>query len=120
MKEIYEEKIFTTALALALSAGICGSVSAAETAMEMKLRVNDNVIKVNDMEKTIDAVPVIVNGRTLVVRAVVEELGGKADWDAETKTAMYWTNFCITAILRNLKTRMAVYTRYIFMTVEYQ
>ncbi|MBO5561157.1 MAG: copper amine oxidase N-terminal domain-containing protein [Firmicutes bacterium] len=81
-----KKKIITATLTLALAAGICGSVYAAEKAAE--LQVGNPVMKVNLQEQTIDAPPVIVNGRTLVpVRAVVEALDGTVDWDAETKTA---------------------------------
>lgn len=81
-----KKKIITSALTLALAAGICGSVCAAEKAVE--LQINNSVMKINSEEKTIDAPPVIINGRTLVpVRAIVEALDGSVDWDAETKTA---------------------------------
>ncbi len=81
-----KKKIFTAALAFALSCGMCGVAYAAEKAAE--LQVGNNVMKVNMVEQTIDAPPVIVDGRTLVpVRAVVEALDGTVDWDAETKTA---------------------------------
>ncbi|MBR6399780.1 MAG: hypothetical protein IKS17_00970 [Firmicutes bacterium] len=81
-----KKKIITSALTLALAAGICGSVYAAEKAVE--LQINNPVMKINGEEKTIDAPPVIMNGRTLVpVRAIVEALDGTVDWNGETKTA---------------------------------
>lgn len=81
-----KKKIITSALTLALAAGICGSVYAAEKAVE--LQINNSVMKINGEEKTIDAPPVIMNGRTLVpVRAIVEALDGTVDWNGETKTA---------------------------------
>jgi flavodoxin len=43
---------------------------------------------VNGAEKSIDAAPVIENGRTLLpVRAVVEEMGGNVSWNSESKQA---------------------------------
>ena len=80
-----KKKVLTTALALALSAGICGSVYAAEAT----LKIGDKVMTVNGEEQTIDTAPVIIDSRTFVpVRAVVEALGGTVDWKAETKTAI--------------------------------
>ena len=57
---------------------------------EIVLEINNSVMTVNGTEKPIDAeatAPVIVNGRTLLpVRAVVEEMGGKVAWNADTQT----------------------------------
>ncbi len=84
--EKMKRKIIASAMTLALAAGICGSVYAAEKAVE--LQINNPVMKINGEEKTIDAPPVIKNGRTLVpVRAIVEALDGTVDWNGETKTA---------------------------------
>lgn len=84
-EEEMKKKVLTAALAFALSAGICGTVSAAE----VTLRIGDTAITVNGEEQTIDTAPVIIDSRTFVpVRAVVEALGGTADWNANTKTAI--------------------------------
>ncbi|MBQ9603826.1 MAG: copper amine oxidase N-terminal domain-containing protein, partial [Firmicutes bacterium] len=53
------------------------------------LKIGDNTMTVNGEEQTIDTAPVIIDSRTFVpVRAIVEALGGKVDWDAENKTAI--------------------------------
>ncbi|MBR1738346.1 MAG: copper amine oxidase N-terminal domain-containing protein [Firmicutes bacterium] len=79
-----KKKVLPAALALALSASICGDVYATEAT----LKIGDKVIMVNDDTKTIDTAPVIIDSRTFVpVRAVVEALGGTVDWNGETKTA---------------------------------
>ena len=67
------------------------SVNAAETEdLTIRLKINSPLMLVNNEEKTIDengTSPVIVNSRTLLpVRAVVEEIGGSVEWDADTKT----------------------------------
>ncbi|MBQ9604719.1 MAG: haloacid dehalogenase-like hydrolase [Firmicutes bacterium] len=78
-----KKKVLTTALALVLSANICGSVSAAEA----ELRIGDNTVIVNGEEQTIEAPPVIINERTLVpLRFIAEMFGSNVNWDAETKT----------------------------------
>ena len=78
-----KKKILSAALAFALSANICGSVSAAEAT----LKIGDNTITVNGEEQTTDTAPIIINGRTLVpLRVIAEIFGSKVDWDAETKT----------------------------------
>lgn len=56
---------------------------------EIILHIGDPIMKVNGEEKEIDpgmgTAPVIMNDRTLLpVRAIVEELGGRVEWDAET------------------------------------
>ena len=86
-----KRKILPAIFSLALSAGICGSAYAAETTLEM--RINSTEARLNGVEITLDMPPVIVDGRTLVpVREVVEMMGGMAEWDAETKTAVLTTD----------------------------
>lgn len=78
-----KKKVLTTALALALSANICGSMYAAEATF----KVGNSTVTLNGEKQTIDTEPVIVNGRTLVpVRIIAEALGSAVEWDAETKT----------------------------------
>ncbi|MBQ6554413.1 MAG: copper amine oxidase N-terminal domain-containing protein, partial [Firmicutes bacterium] len=82
-----KRKIFTAMLTLALTAGICGSVYAADS--YISLQIGSKTMTVGGEERTLDAVPVIIDNRTFVpVRAVVEALGGTAGWDAETKTVL--------------------------------
>lgn len=69
---------------------IC-SAEAAEN-LALKLQINNPVMIVNSTEIDIDdnaATPVIADGRTLVpIRAVIEAMGGTAEWNNETKTAV--------------------------------
>lgn len=57
--------------------------------VEIVLHIGDPIMTVNGEEKEIDpgmgTAPVIMNDRTLLpVRAIVEELGGRVEWDAVT------------------------------------
>ena len=52
------------------------------------LTIGKPEMDVNGMPVTMDAAPVIKNGRTLLpIRALIEMLGGKVTWDATTRTA---------------------------------
>jgi len=47
------------------------------------LHIGDIAFTVNGERKTLDAPPTIKNGRTLLpIRAIVEALGGKVNWNA--------------------------------------
>ena len=74
-------------LALLLVMSFSMSVSAADK--EIVLKIDDPMMTVNKSEKQIDSfgtAPVISNGRTLLpIRAVVEEMGGSVEWNAENK-----------------------------------
>jgi len=49
---------------------------------EIILKINDKNFKVNGETKTLDAPPIIKNGRTLLpIRPIVEALGGSVSWD---------------------------------------
>ena len=65
---------------------------AANSELTIKLQINNPVMTVNGDEKPIDeqgTAPIIINDRTLLpVRAVVEEIGGKVEWDDETQTVI--------------------------------
>lgn len=51
------------------------------------MQIENNVIKVNGEDITLDVAPIIADSRTLVpLRAVAESLKAKVDWDGETKT----------------------------------
>lgn len=58
------------------------------TSDSLVMEINNPVMSVNGTDKEIDpgkgTTPIIVNGRTLLpVRAVMEELGGKAQWNGD-------------------------------------
>ncbi|MBR1738248.1 MAG: hypothetical protein IJ736_14775 [Firmicutes bacterium] len=64
-------------------------VSASAADKEIILKIDDPLMTVNETEKEIDnfgTAPIISNGRTLLpIRAIVEEMGGTVDWNAENK-----------------------------------
>ena len=52
------------------------------------LQIGKSTFTVNGARKTLDSLPVIKNGRTLVpIRAIIEALAGTVGWDATTKKA---------------------------------
>jgi len=52
-----------------------------------QMTIGSNVLMVNGVELTMDAVPEITNGRTMLpVRWVAQALGATIDWDADTQT----------------------------------
>ena len=55
------------------------------------LHINDPIMQVDGNSMEIDpgkgTAPVVLNGRTLVpIRAIIENMGGKVEWDPDTKT----------------------------------
>lgn len=80
-------------ISLVLSTILCLSaltvVSMAEDRdNSIMLQIDSNIMNVAGEEKTLDASPVIIDGRTLLpVRAVVEEMGGSVSWNSETREA---------------------------------
>lgn len=57
------------------------------------MQIGNSKITVDDKEEEIDTVPVVVSGRTLVpIRAVVEAMGGSADWNNDLKEAVLTCN----------------------------
>jgi hypothetical protein len=53
---------------------------------EIVLKINDKNFTVNGETKTLDAPPIIKNGRTLLpIRPIVEALGGTVSWDPTEK-----------------------------------
>ena len=55
----------------------------------ISLTIDNNVMKVNDSEVTLDSPACIVEGRTLVpVRAISEAFDLKVDWNGETRTVI--------------------------------
>lgn len=66
--------IMLSMLVFVMSMGIF--TNAADTNMSITLQIDNLNMTVNDIESTIDAAPVIIDGRTLLpIRAVVEEMG---------------------------------------------
>ena len=52
------------------------------------MQVDSNIVTVDGESKTIEAAPVIIDGRTLApVRYVAEAFGGRVDWNPDTKVA---------------------------------
>lgn len=63
------------------------------------LKIGSKVISVNGKDSLMDVTPTIIEGRTLLpIRYVVEALGGKVDFEANTKK--------ITIIMRDIKIEM--------------
>lgn len=62
----------------------------ADSDITITLRIDDPQMTVNGTTQNIDdegTVPVVVNERTLVpIRAIIEAMGGKVDWDGDTRT----------------------------------
>ncbi len=86
------KKILLTLFTVILFCMTALTVNAAEPEgnLTIQLKIDSPVMLVNSEEKNIDengTAPVIVNSRTLLpVRAIVEEIGGSAEWDSKTKT----------------------------------
>lgn len=86
------KKLLTFLLTLpmaAVFAGGCSAQSASEAASaEIILTVGSAYMLVNGSEQSIDdsgTVPIIINDRTfLPVRAIVEAMGGNAEWDGDS------------------------------------
>lgn len=64
---------------------------ASDSGKTIVMQINNAEISVNGESKNIDengTVPEIINGRTFIpVRALIENIGGNANWDNETKIA---------------------------------
>lgn len=90
------KKILSILMTLVFTMSFMTGCSAAENTKTdnedfvLTMQIGNPVMTVNGTEKPIDSegsAPVIVNDRTLLpVRAVVEEMGGTAAWEAGTKT----------------------------------
>ena len=65
-----------------------GVTTPAESSLLVVLAIGQKSMLVNGMPVSIDAAPIIRNGRTLLpIRALIETLGGKVTWDAKTQIA---------------------------------
>lgn len=61
--------------------------AAPEKKTKIELVIDNTEAKVDGASKTLDAAPVIIDDRTLVpVRFISENMGGKVDWNGDTKT----------------------------------
>lgn len=89
MKQIFYLWLITTALLFV-------NAAYANETKEIKLQINNTVMTVNGENKNIDdsgTSPVILNNRTFVpVRAIIEAMGGKVDWNEETNTIILKMN----------------------------
>ncbi len=87
MKKRAYQSIFAGILAAVM---LSVPVMAEESALTITLNSNSPVMTVNGEEKAIDdreTVPVIQDNRILLpVRAIAEEMGGQAEWDAKSQT----------------------------------
>ncbi|MCD8181471.1 MAG: hypothetical protein LUF26_08345 [Firmicutes bacterium] len=94
------KRAFLILLALVLMMTCCITGCAANTndtayanadTLTITMQIDNPVMAVNGVEQSIDdnqTAPKIINDRTLVpVRAVIEAMGGTAEWDADTQTA---------------------------------
>lgn len=74
----------------------CGEVLSESLSTVIKLQIGSPTMLVNGEKIKIDdggTVPILMNGRTLLpVRAVVEAMGGTADWNENTQTAALTMN----------------------------
>ena len=83
--------LFTAVIAAAAAAAFTCTASA--QAKTVNLQIDNPQMSVNGEVSELDSPPVIRDGRTLVpIRAIVEALDGKVDWDNETKTATLTTD----------------------------
>lgn len=65
------------------------SINAVKGETKIKMQISNSAMYVGDVEKTLDSVPVIVDGRTLVpARAIAEALNCKVDWIEDTKSVV--------------------------------
>lgn len=88
MKKITFLCLFILALTLLCSVG-----AAAENADSIALQIGNPIMTVNEKQIQIDkdgaVSPVLIEGRTyLPVRAIMEAMGGTADWDDKSQTAV--------------------------------
>lgn len=83
------KKILTLIGAVLLFAmGVLFTSACGSDNVELRLQINNDIMTVNNENVTLDSAPQIINGRTLVpVRAVIENMGGSAQWDSSTQTS---------------------------------
>lgn len=86
-------RIFSVLLTIILSVSLCCACQAEEKTdndFMLTMEIDNPVMTINGTEQNIDenaTSPVIQNGRTLVpIRAIIEAMGGKVDWNQGTQT----------------------------------
>ncbi|MDO4301012.1 MAG: flavodoxin [Clostridia bacterium] len=88
MRRFFSTIILAIVFMLTFSAFAFG----AESGKTIIMQIDNPEISVDGVNKSIDengTVPVIISDRTFIpVRALIENIGGNADWDNETKTAV--------------------------------
>ena len=58
----------------------------------MKVMTAVSLVKYDTVEETLDTAPIIMNNRTMIpLRAVIEAMDGKVDWDNDTHTATIYS-----------------------------
>ena len=68
------------------------SVISVKDNTKIKLTIDENIIYVNDVAKTLDCSALLIDSRTYVpVRAVSEAFGYEVGWDGETRTVLIKT-----------------------------
>lgn len=79
------KKFIKTIIFGCVAAEMAGTVNVfADNNINISMQIGNNVMLVNGAEKSIDTVPIIIDGRTLVpIRAITESMGGTAEWKAE-------------------------------------
>ena len=95
MKKNFTKKLMSAFTAAAMSMSVAAGAFAAETdpEFELEMQIGDPIMTVNGAGAEIDpgrgTAPIIQNDRTLIpVRAVIEAMGGTAEWDAGSGSAV--------------------------------
>lgn len=95
MKWCFTKKLLSVFTAAAISMSFASGCFAAEVSSEFELtmQIGNPVMTVNGADTEIDpgrgTAPIIQNDRTLIpVRAVIEAMGGTAEWDSESESAI--------------------------------
>ena len=97
--DLVEGRIFAPVRYVAYAVGVdpddvgwdpaTGTVALAKGETKIQLRLRSHVLHVNGQSVTMDAVPYIKQGRTMLPpRWVGESLGARVDWDAENRQAV--------------------------------
>ena len=109
MKKFLLILIFVLLYVTACNAEETMSKESADDWKTIIMYANNPVMTVNNKETEIDpgydTSPIIKNGRTLVpVRAVIENLGGRTEWDNNTQTISLYNNNDVVELSINSKT----------------
>lgn len=82
-----------TVAAISIPLSIGSLAAEPGTGLELTMQIGDPIMTVNGTDTEIDpgrgTAPVIIDDRTLIpVRAVIEAMGGEAEWNSETQSAV--------------------------------